>query len=593
MRMFKNIHSAFLAAFTVIIVPVTAVFVWISFRFTEESILENSQKYVSQLVEQVNDKVDFYLDYMDNTSWMLLFHSDVGDYLSREFTDDEQKKKMAAGIADQFSNILSTRSDIYCIAAYGQNGRLVVNGGKEIINRNTNISERSWYKSALEANGETVITSSHVQNVIYDRYPWVVSLSRAVRVPGGEKPVGVLWIDLNYNAISDLCRSIDLGSRGYIFVLDQDGQIVYHPQQQLLHSGLKDERISDVMEMGSGHFLTDPDVKKAKLYTCSRSESTGWTVVGVVDATELFKNEENAKRLYLLTAILLSIAAVVVSLILSGYMTRPIRALKNSMREVEKGNFRVTGPILKDDSEIGKLGRSFSMMVDKIQILMEEQIKEQKLKRRSELKVLQSQINPHFLYNTLDSIVWMAESGRDEEVVIMTSSLARLLRQSISNEAEFVTVDQEVQYVSSYLTIQKMRYRDQLSYEIEVDPSIRSKEMIKMILQPLVENALYHGIKYKEEPGTIRVRGFMQGDRMILEVEDDGIGMDEEQLAHIFDRKEPDERSNGVGVRNVQERIQLYYGKEYGLTYSSKKDRGTAVRVNLPADCEGAGFKLQ
>ena len=118
MRVFKNIHSAFLAAFTVIIVPVTAVFVWISFRFTEESILENSQKYVSQLVEQVNDKVDFYLDYMDNTSWMLLFHSDVGDYLSREFTDDTQKKEMAAGIADQFSNILSTRSDIYCIAAF-------------------------------------------------------------------------------------------------------------------------------------------------------------------------------------------------------------------------------------------------------------------------------------------------------------------------------------------------------------------------------------------------------------------------------------------------------------------------------------------
>ncbi len=156
-----------------------------------------------------------------------------------------------------------------------------------------------------------------------------------------------------------------------------------------------------------------------------------------------------------------------------------------------------------------------------------------------------------------------------------------------------MTVEQEAQYVSSYLTIQKMRYRDQLSYEIEVDPSIRSKKMIKMILQPLVENALYHGIKYKEEPGTIRVRGFMQGDRMILEVEDDGIGMDEEQLAHIFDRKEPDERSNGVGVRNVQERIQLYYGKEYGLTYASEKGRGTTVRVNLPADCEGAGLKLQ
>ena len=214
--------------------------------------------------------------------------------------------------------------------------------------------------------------------------------------------------------------------------------------------------------------------------------------------------------------------------------------------------------------------------------LMEQSEKEQKAKRRYELKVLQSQINPHFLYNTLDSIIWMAEWGKNQEVVKMTSSLARLLRRSISNEQEVVTIEEEIDYTEAYLTIQKMRYQDKLEYEIEAEPDIRKEETVKLVLQPVVENAIYHGIKYKEGKGLIQIRGFREGGDIILQVEDDGRGMDQDTLEHIFEKHVRDTKSNGVGLQNVHERIRLYYGAAYGLSFESEPGKGTVVTIRLP-----------
>ena len=214
--------------------------------------------------------------------------------------------------------------------------------------------------------------------------------------------------------------------------------------------------------------------------------------------------------------------------------------------------------------------------------LMENEEKEQEQKRKIELKALQSQINPHFLYNTLDSIIWMAEGKKNEEVVIMTASLARLLRQSISNEDELVTVGQEIEYVRSYLTIQKMRYKDKLEFEIKADPSITQVPIIRLVLQPLVENAIYHGLKYKDSKGLLTVHGYMKGENAVIDITDDGVGMDEETLKHIYDKHKVNYRSNGVGVYNVQQRLVLYYGKDYGIIYHSEKGKGTTASVVIP-----------
>ena len=351
----------------------------------------------------------------------------------------------------------------------------------------------------------------------------------------------------------------------------------------MIYSGMKQERIAEVMESRESSFLTEDD----RLYTISRSEKTGWIVVGVSYLSELMKGANKARNLYLIIALLLFAAALLLAYLLSDAITRPITALEKSMKEVEKGNFEHAALEVCAENEVGRLSQSFNIMTEEIQNLMEQSRHEQRIKRKYELKALQAQINPHFLYNTLDSIIWMAEWGKTQEVVQMTSSLARLLRRSISNEREVVTVAEEVEYTQDYLTIQKMRYKDKLEYEILVEQEIAQEGIVKLILQPLVENAIYHGIKYKEGKGMIRIRGFRQEDRIVLQVEDDGSGMDEETLTHIFEKHTKDTKSNGVGLKNVNERLQLYYGTEYGLKYESKIGEGTTATVILPAREEG------
>lgn len=241
---------------------------------------------------------------------------------------------------------------------------------------------------------------------------------------------------------------------------------------------------------------------------------------------------------------------------------------------------------MDSENEIGSLTKSFDAMTHRIQELMEQNVYEQEQKRKSELKALQSQINPHFLYNTLDSIIWMAEGKKNEEVVLMTASLARLLRQSISNEDEVVPIINEVEYAKSYLTIQKMRYKDKLEFQIDVDSSILYIPLIKLVLQPVIENAIYHGLKYKESKGLLIVKGFMKDGNAVLQVIDDGVGMDEETLAHIYDKHKVNYHSNGVGVYNVQKRLKLYYGDDYGITYESKKGDGTTATITIPGSQE-------
>ena len=252
--------------------------------------------------------------------------------------------------------------------------------------------------------------------------------------------------------------------------------------------------------------------------------------------------------------------------------------------EYRKDNFDGADVEIDSENEIGSLTKSFNVMTHRIQDLMEQNVKEQEAKRKSELKALQSQINPHFLYNTLDSIIWMAEGRKYEEVVLMTASLARLLRQSISNEDEVVPLAREVEYAKGYLTIQKMRYKDKLEFEIDVEPSILNIPLIKLVLQPIIENAIYHGLKYKESKGLLQVKGFMKDGNAVLQVIDNGVGMDEETLSHIYDKHKVNYHSNGVGVYNVQKRLKLYYGEITGSPMKVKKVSEPLPRSPFPGE---------
>lgn len=578
---FKSIQSTIMVSFSVLMVIAMLIFLFIALHFTKNTIYENSVNYSSQIIEQVNYDIDSYMEYLINISSIVSKSSDVSQYLYNEDQTEEETGEERERILSQFVTIRDSRNDIYNIAAVANNGRSVLNDGSDHFTEYINIKDESWYRAALSSSRGIAISSSHVQNAIQESYKWVITLSRALVNYRTGKNDGVFFVDLNYSAISELCNNNSLGDKGYIFILDENGNIVYHPKQQLMYGGLMTENIDQIMSSKSNHFLTKTG---DKLYTISKSDITGWTVVGAIYTSELMKNNKQAQMLYFLVAAVLLLGVTVVSSIISREITKPIRQLRDSMSLVEKGRFDKANVDVTAENEVGSLSKSFNVMTERIHTLMEQNVYEQKQKRKSELKALQAQINPHFLYNTLDSIIWMSEAGKSEEVVLMTSALARLLRQSISNAKEEVSIGEEIDYVRSYLTIQKMRYKDKLEYSIEMSPEINHVRIIKLALQPIVENAIYHGLKYKETKGNINIDGYKLGRKAYITISDDGVGMDEETLAHIFDEKQKEHKANGVGVPNVQKRLQLYYGEEYGISYISRKGAGTVATITVPLD---------
>lgn len=579
---FRSIRINMIFIFTILIISATFIFLGISLRVTQDSVVENSTEYTRQLVDQVNTDIDNYISYMENLATLLATNMDVREYLSNHTIDEDQKQLLNSRITTLFNTLFNMRNDIYNIVIYGENGRSIINKGNDEINPFVKVKTTDWYQKAVEAKGKRVLSSSHVQNLIRDDYKWVVTLSKAVQVKDSDKILGVAMVDLNYSSITTLCQNVYMGKMGYVFLIDESGDVIYHPKQQMVYTGIKREKIAEILSSKNDYFITELDNEKI-LYTMSTSPKTNWTVVGVANIDELFTKEEETRRNYLICAFLLNAVAILCAVIYSNKLTKPLTRLKDSMKEVEHGNFSgIELAQTYDASEISTLTRAYHIMINKIQNLMLGQLQAQREKRNLEIKALQSQINPHFLYNTLDSIIWMAESGKTNEVVTMTSSLSKLLRLNISIEDELVTVDTEIKSLISYLTIQKMRYQDQLNYEIEVPSSIYHYPIVKLTLQPLVENAIYHGIKYKEGMGTIIIRAWEESENIYFQIIDDGIGMDEETLEHTFDKKEKSARQNGIAIENVKRRLELYYGNEYQFLYNSKINEGTTVTIILP-----------
>lgn len=580
---FSSIQSVIFATVAVLVLSAVVIVTGVSMKFTNTSIFENSSEYTHTIIQQMNQNIDSYIDYMENIAYLISSNEDVQDYLFDEKIDNEGRYR----ILNQLQTILDSRSDIRNVGIISKDGRMLINDGSKSVNQDLDLNTQEWYATALEKPNGPILTSSHVQHIISGERPWVITLSRGIRDRSGSgEKEGVFFIDLNYSAISELCDQSTVGTKGYAFILDAKGNIVYHPQQQQLYNELQTENISLIMDTDEDTVLTGTG-NDGKLYSISRSEKTGWTVVDCTNVKELLSKSRQAQSVYVLTAIILVIVALLFSRFMARSITLPIQKLRDSMKKVQEGDFSVSDVVVDSKNEIGSLTKSFDVMTHRIHELMEQNVHEQEEKRKSELKALQSQINPHFLYNTLDSIIWMAEGKKNEEVVLMTASLARLLRQSISNEDEVVPIANEVEYARGYLTIQKMRYKDKLEFQIEVDSSILYIPLIKLVLQPIIENAIYHGLKYKESKGLLIVKGFMKDGNAVLQVIDDGVGMDEETLAHIYDKHKVNYHSNGVGVYNVQKRLKLYYGEDYGITYTSELGKGTTATITIPGRQEG------
>jgi two-component system sensor histidine kinase YesM len=371
-----------------------------------------------------------------------------------------------------------------------------------------------------------------------------------------------------------------LGKQGYIYIIDSKGNIVYHPQQQLINVDLKHENINDVMDHVFGRYFDEYNGKR-RLITIETVNYCRWRIVGIAYMDEIAAIQNDIGSYSLSILIFGIIIAVAMSALISAKISQPIKRLEKYMKLVEQGRFDINIDV-KGEAEVARLSKTFNIMVNRIRKLMDQIVHEQDAKRISELNALQAQINPHFLYNTLDSIVWMAENGKSDDVITMVTALARLFRISISRGKNIITVQEELEHARNYLIIQNIRYKNKFKYEIETEQDALKCKTLKLILQPIIENSIYHGIEYMVDEGFIKISVSIVDGKLRLLVSDNGLGIQPERLENLLAKENKNSQGSGVELKNVHERIQLYYGSQYGIKIKSEPEVGTEVSIWLP-----------
>ncbi len=568
-------HKIFAHFFMLIIAIIIILDLFFIIKFSQVT-KKNAHIYSYEISKQVGRNIESYVNHMKKVSWVLAQDEDIQNILRREETTQLVLKN---NWLERFKLNADMANDIESIIIFGENGTTLLDNDRYRIKDYADIKHMNWYDQAIKNPGKAILTSSHVQNYIVGNGKWVFSLSSAIIDKETNELLGVMLIDMSYKNLSDICSEITLGNRGYVYIISKNKDIIYHPSQQLIYSGLKEEEVLSFNQQTEGSTII-----KDKHVTVHNLDNIGWSVVAVSYLDELLTSGTEIMLTILAMSILCTILAYFISQSIAMQISKPILDLENIMLEVEKGALDIDIPIDSETIELQSLSRSFSKMLLEIRNLLDKIKENEKMLRKSELMILQAQINPHFLYNALDTIIWLAEREEHTKVVHMTAALARYFRLSLSKGAEVISIFSEIEHVKYYLLIQKIRYENKLSYSMDIDPSVYDYKIVKITLQPLVENALYHGIKDSETGGHIKISATKEGEAIYFIVEDNGKGMTKEQIDQILINPTTLSLKNGgVAVKNVHQRLKVYYGEDYGLHYESKLGTWTKVYVKIPA----------
>lgn len=554
--------------------------VWRYSAGTEQLVRENTERVLSQ----VNMNMDSYLRRMMRVSDTMYYRIIKNADLATQSLDEGMELLYE-----------ENRDELVFIAVFDSKGALVAGTPLTALKEGADPASSDWYQAALDKMENLHFSPPHIQHLFADpddSFRWVVSLSRYVQLTReGSTYSGVLLVDMGFSGIEQVCRDVELAG-GYIYLTDAEGELIYHPRQQLIYAGLETENNLAAASLPDG-VHTETFEGERRLVAVKTVGYTGWKLVGVVPRGGA--SDDGYTFLFGLSMLLFS--AFLMALLnfrISARISDPIRRLEQSVKELEAGAQEVA---IREDGcyEVRRLAHSIASMVSTMRHLMDDIILQEKRKRRSELEVLQSQINPHFLYNTLDSVIWMTEAGRYDEAIQMVTSLARLFRIALSRGRSFIPLADELEHARHYMTIQQIRYQDKFTASVTAEEGVEGLYTLKLIVQPLLENAIYHGMAGCEEDGRITVTARRDGSDLVIDVADNGTGMPPEVVERLLDESQPQTRSSGsgIGVRNVHRRIRLTFGEQYGLEVFSEPDEGTTVRIRLPALTAEEAAQLQ
>jgi two-component system sensor histidine kinase YesM len=573
----QGIQASVLVSFTVVSILVVLLLSLVLYnRFTQRTRVMMTES-TQQLMSQTETNLEDYLTSMRRVSDAMYYDVIKDKDLARDSLDSEM-----------FLLYEANKDNLISFALFKRDGSLVSAAPISAMKSRIDVREQPWFNLAMEEPENLHFSTPHVQN-IFDastfRYYWVISLSRIVELTDKGVPMrGVLLVDMNYSTIEQMMERVNSSnSYQYFYLCDSDGELIYHPRQMRINAGNYKENNAQVCEYEDG-VHEERFGGEDRLVIVNTISYTGWKLVCVIPMNG-FQLGNVSMRIFTLMVILATILAIlVVNRIVTIQITSPILQLNRSIQNMEGGRVDPDSVYIGGPAEIEHLGRSLQGSFQQVNTLMDDLLSEQDERRRSELDALQSQINPHFLYNTLDSIVWMIEGEKNDDAVFMVTQLASLFRISLSRGRTVISIKDELVHARNYMNIQKVRYKDAFEVYWDIQEEVLSFCTVKLIVQPILENALYYGIDAMGDEGEIHVKGVKQGEDIYLTITDNGLGMPEETVRQLLvDESRVHKNGSGVGLINVHKRIQLRFGEAYGLIIRSEPDEGTAVTIHLPA----------
>ncbi|MBB6670642.1 sensor histidine kinase [Cohnella nanjingensis] len=576
-----NMQQKLLIVFLALVCLPLVMISYASSYYYTRSLKANTTAYATEITSKMLIQLDDYVTDLYNMSAMPLYNKEFLKWLA----DPDNSLVKSQGMDLYITNLNKIKPDtvsVYVFDNYGHIDSNIKSGGKR-----NNLAQVAgeWGKIAAEGDGKPMLVST--QEVTTDKEAYyafsVIRQLKSVRTD--LSPIGFIVFDTNVTAISRQIRDVDAVTKGKTILVDENNKVVYDSDGALTTHDLSGDESIRRATGDRGAFPITIDGKDY-ISTYAKSSLTHWKMFVYIPLKESTRQAAVTRNLTLLTSGAFVTIALIIAIAISYALTRPLSKIKTLMQEVQTGNLNVSFN-QKYRDEVGMLGRHFNIMVTRVRDLLEEVKLTQTRKKEAEYAALQSQINPHFIYNTLEMIRMRAELNDDEEVADMTFTLGKLLRYGVNHEEQRVTVGQELDHLSNYIALQNMRFSNR--YRLIVDVPQRDREMscIKLMFQPIVENAIHHAFKDRLDGGTLRIDVRHEGTDAVFTIADDGAGMDEERLKalreHVAGQRALASSGRGIGLRNVHERIKLQYGEAYGLQIESREGAGTEIAIRLPA----------
>jgi two-component system sensor histidine kinase YesM len=589
-----SIKYKILIFFYIIIIIIASALGYYSTKTSEKIVLSKVSSANLGIIKQINSNLDFlkqdiedittYICIDDNVQSLLQNSNKQGNTISESNITDNNSLKFII-------TLIAAKSYISSLILYSNNETPIyyeftdLSSGAQPL---STVGQSSVFTNAVRLNG-TILwfpmlsrDSIFIQNNMHPK----IGACRMIKDYSYLKQIGFLWIGINESVIHDLCVNNIQNDKEGMLIVDEEGNTISNSGVSLKNSNFRTSAFYISSLKNTEGYTTDTINGLQYLVTYSQMKS-GWRTFYAVPTYTLKKEINSVKSYTIFVIVLCLLFSMPLLMLMLSFLTAPIKKLLKSMKRFQQGNFdeRVE---FKYKDEIGQLGEGYNKMVVNIKELISKAYILQIKEREAELDALQAQINPHFLYNTLDTIFWKAKMKNENEISDMVYSLSKLFRLSLNRGKELTLVSMEKELLEHYLMLQKVRFKNKLNYNINIDDSIMNYTIPKLILQPFVENSILHGIEGKEVGGTVNISGCLKNDKLCFVIEDDGIGMDEQQIGKVFETEEdgsniPSAVSGGYAVKNVNERLKIIFKDDFSLNFTSSPGEGTRVEIILPA----------